>query len=329
MIRQIEVDSFLKPMGQGMSKPILVIGSDFNSYILKNQKIDSNGNIVNFNCMFLNELLAYQLGVYLGIPMPEAAIAFVDNTFIDQDPTIRFAYRYEEGVYFACSEIKDLDNNTLENFEILKRMKKKYIARPWRQFFDNIVNKNDIAKILAFDILIGNFDRYTNEGNLLISNTDNGRKIFAIDHGHAFWGPIWNQDKINNLNCACNDPNYIKEFINFIQIKVNNCNLNGLGSMFNALEDSIDLTVLDNHSFMDIVEKIESITEEFLDECLNIIPNEWFVNKDWQVACYKKFILEHKNLLRYFIQHLADKQAFSNYTGGELKWKQKSQYGTA
>lgn len=329
MVKQIEVDSFLKEMGQGMSRPILVMGNDFNSYILKNQKVDSGGNIVNFNCMFLNEILAYQLGIYLNIPMPEAAIAFVDDVFIDQDPTIRFAYRFEEGVYFACSEIKNIENNTLENFELLKDMNKKYISRPWNQFFSNVGNKDDISKILAFDILIGNFDRYTNEGNLLVSQTENGRKIYAIDHGHAFWGPIWEQNKIINLNAPCYDIKYIESYIRFIQFKVNNAKLNGLGGMFNALEGNIDLTSLDNHSFMDIVEKIESISEEFLDGCLNIIPNEWFINKDWQIACYKKFILEQKNLLRHFIQYLAEQQAFSNYTGGELEWKQKSQCGTA
>lgn len=329
MIRQIEISSFLKPMGSGVSRPILVMGSDFNSYILKNQRIDNNGNVIDFNCMFLNELLAYQVGNYLGIPMPEAAIACVDKIFIEKDPTIRFAYRYSEGQYFACTEIENIDNNYLANMEELKSMGKKHIIKPWKQFFHNIINVEDIAKILAFDILIGNFDRYTNEGNILVSITDEGRKIFAIDHGHAFWGPMWTTDKINNLNLVSPTNEYIINFIKFIQFKVNNGKLDGLGGVFKALEDNIDLSDLSNHPFIDVVEKIEEISEEYIDEWLNNIPVVWFVDRDKQISYYKKFILGQKNLIRYFIQHLANQQAFGNYAGGELKWKQKNQCGTA
>ena len=62
MVREIEVATFLKNMGQGVSRPVLVIGDDFKEYILKNENIDNNGTIQKYNCMFINELLAYQIG---------------------------------------------------------------------------------------------------------------------------------------------------------------------------------------------------------------------------------------------------------------------------
>lgn len=329
MIKQIDVDSFLKPMGQGISRPILVMGSDFNSYILKNQRVDHQGNIVNFDCMFLNELLAYQIGIFLGVPIPEAAIAYVDGEFIERDPKIRFAYRYEEGYYFACAELDDIEDNLRENMQLLKQMGKPHINKPWRKFLKDIDNKEDIAKIIAFDILIGNFDRYTNEGNILVNVTGDLRKISAIDHGHAFWGSMWDMSKMNGLMSPKMDIKYINEFIQFMQFNINGGNLDGLGEIFRALEESIDLADLGNHSFMEVVEKIESITEEYLDKWLNNIPREWFVDRDKQIGLYKNFILKQKDLIRHFIQVLATKKAFANYTGGELKWKQKSQCGTA
>ena len=89
-MRTVEVETFLKPMGAGISRPVLVIGDDFNEYILKNQKVNENGNLVNYNCMFLNEVLAYQIAVYLGVPIPETVIAFVEGDFAENDPSIRF-----------------------------------------------------------------------------------------------------------------------------------------------------------------------------------------------------------------------------------------------
>lgn len=78
-------------MGQGITRPALVLGDDSEEYILKNQESNNNGSLVNYNCMFVNELLAFQIGDYLGIPMPEAVIAMLDKLLIETDPTIRFS----------------------------------------------------------------------------------------------------------------------------------------------------------------------------------------------------------------------------------------------
>lgn len=330
MIKEISINSFLKPLGQGITKPMLVLGNDYKNYILKNQRIDNNGSLVNYNCMFLNELLAYQVGQFLGVPMPEAVIAYLDKIFIDNDPTIRFAYRYVEGYHFASEELENIENNIIENVEEQMKMGKPYIRKTWNNFFNNIINKKDIAVVLAFDLLIGNFDRYCNEGNILISDTDEGRKIFAIDHGHAFWGPIWDPSKIGALKIDTSDPAYVDWYINQIIVdNVNRGNLNGLGSMFKALEYFVDLQDTNEHSFQDVVEKIEGISEDYLDECLNNIPKEWFIDKAAQSAYYKKFILNQKDLIRYFIQRLSERGAFTNFRGGILKWKEEKQFGTA
>ncbi|CAK7080832.1 HipA family kinase [Tissierella sp.] len=330
MIREINVDAFLKQLGQGISKPVLIIGSDYEQYVLKNERADYEGKKYNFNCMFLNELLSYQIGKYLEVPIPESVIAYVDNRLIEADPTIRFAYRFAEGNHFASKELKYVENNMLENMNILRKMGKPYIKRSWNAFFSNIKNKDDVAKILAFDLLIANFDRYGNEGNILIENTNLGRKIFAIDHGHAFFGPEWTTKKINMLTAVEKSETYVNNCINgIININLQKGFLNGLGTIFKELETYIDLNDTNNHSFQDIIMRIETITEELLDDWLNNIPNEWFINRKVQIGCYKNFILTQQALVRYFIQALANRGAFSNFRGGILQWKKEKQFGTA
>lgn len=330
MIRKIHVDTFLEELGCGISRPMLILGSDYEQYILKNQRADNDGNKYNFNCMFLNELLAYQIGKYLDVPMPEAVIARLDKILIDSDPGIRFAYRFSEGNYFASKELSNVENNMLENMNILQGMGKPYVKRSWNAFFNNIINGKDIANILAFDLLIANFDRYGNEGNVLIDNSYEGRKLFAIDHGHAFYGPEWTQDKINDFRAVeCSDK-YINQFINrTLRNNIGRGYVNGLGIIFKELETYIDLNEPNDHSFQDVVMKIEMITEDDLDNWLDIIPDEWFVNKQAQIGYYKSFILNQKMIVKHLIQALANRGAFSNFRGGILEWKIEKQFRTA
>ena len=305
------METFLNQLGTGISRPVLVIGDDFNEYILKNEKVDNGGTIVNYNCMFINELLAYQIGCFLDIPMPETVIAFVDGKFIESDPTIRFAYRFEKGRYFATQKLKYVENNLEENYQELIRMGKPYMKRTWKKFFNEVSNKEDISKIIAFDILIANFDRYNNEGNILINRTDQ-RKVYAIDHGHAFFGPIWNEDKKNCLNLKGSNE-YINMFTQAILKFIP-------GSMFNALEEYIDLSDIEYNPFAEINAKILSIDENMIELWMNDIPNEWYIDKDVQIAYYKQYLLEQKDMVQYIIQNLANRNAFTNYKGGLLKW---------
>lgn len=320
-MREIEVSTFLGNMDAGVSRPVLVIGDDFNEYILKNEKVDNDGSLTKYDCMFVNELLAYQIGIYLGIPMPEAVIAIVDGEFINEDPTLRFAYRFEVGKYFATEKLKYVENNLHTNWKELSSMGKPYMKKTWNKFFKDIENKDDIAKILAFDIFIANFDRYNNEGNVLI-NREGARKVYAIDHGHAFFGPEWKQEKTQCLNLNHITEKYIENFTNAI---TNGNKMCGAGVMFKVLEEYVDLEDLDNHPFKEVVFKILNITEELVDEWLDNIPGEWYLDKEYQGTFYKKFLLSQKHAVAHIIQCLANRDAFTNYKGGLLQWNMKKE----
>lgn len=315
MINRIEVDTFFRPMGLGMSVPILVMGDDFENYILKNENKDR----LNFNCMFLNELLAYQIGVYLGIPMPEAVIANVNSLFVLEDPRVRFSCRVEPGLYFASKELEGIENNLCDNVQELVSMGKKYANRTWSVFFNKIDNKESIANIIAFDILISNFDRYDNEGNVLVSARDT-RQIFAIDHGHAFGGPTWDVEKLNRMKSCFSEQNYINMFV----MSAKQCS----GRIFRALCQHVDLTELDKNPFAIVVDKIESISEELINTWLNNIPIEWYIDKKFQSEIYIKYILTQKRFVRQIIQQMAKSELFDNYLGGELEWLKEYQLNT-
>lgn len=324
MINRINVSTILKSLGQGISEPALIIGDDFERYILKTEKVFIDGNLQTYNCMFLNELLSFQIAQHLGVPIPESAIAYMDKRILEKEPSARFVHRFYEGNLFASLELKDKEDNMLENYEEMKKMKKPYIARTWNAFFSNVTNIDDISKIIAFDLLIANFDRYGNEGNLLVAQSREGRKIFAIDHGHAFFGPIWNAPKVNSMKAPSKTVGYCDEFINAaFGNNIKNGFINGLGTVFDAVEEKVDLTDLQQHSFLTVVDQIENISEGLVDDWFNQIPDEWFLktDKEAQLAYYKRFILTQKDLVRFIIQRMAEKMAFTNYLGGELEWE--------
>lgn len=311
-MRTIDVETFLEPMEMGVSRPVLVLGDDFKEYILKNQKVTNDNGTMVYDCMFVNELLAYQIGCYLGVPMPEVVIALVEGEIVENNPKVRFAYKFEKGKYFATERLKYVENNLKDNFMDLISMGKPYRKKSWNSFFENISNKDDIAKILAFDIFVANFDRYKNEGNVLV-NREDPRKMYAIDHGHAFFGPKWEQSKVQCLGLVNITEKYILEYTQAILKQMP-------GVMFNAFQEYVDLTDINNNPFDEITQRIIDIDESMIELWMNNIPDEWYVNKSMQKAYYTNFLLKHKNIVRSVIQNIVSMDVFSNYTGGVLQW---------
>lgn len=318
-MRSIEVETFLKSMGEGITRPALVIGDDYKEYILKNETVDEDGTLVNYNCMFINELLAFQIGKYLEVPIPEAVVAIVTKDSVENDPTIRFTYRFEEGKFFATKRLEKVENNILKNYQELRIMNKPYLDRPWKKFFKDIENKDDVSKIIAMDILIANFDRYINTGNILIDNCSR-RRIYAIDHGHSFFGPVWDENKINCLSIKEITKEYIFSYANAILKEVRRRAAFGSGTVFGALEEHVNIENLDKHSFSDVILKIRSINETMIREWCNNIPNEWYIDKEVQITYYTNFLMHQKVAVEHIIQVLADQEAFTNYRGGKLKY---------
>ncbi|MFS0780108.1 HipA family kinase [Bacillus sp. 1P06AnD] len=330
MVRSISVQTIIKQLGEGSSDPAVVIGDDFQKYVMKTQRVFVDGKHQFYDSMFLNELLVYQIAVYLGVPVPEATIAYLDREIVQNDPRAVFAHRFFEGKHFASEEISDLEDNVIENYNQMARMGKPYLRTSWKNFFRNVSNKNDIAKIVAMDILVGNYDRNSNTGNLLVTNEGFVRRIIAIDHGHAFQGPTWTPERANALTSVEVSEQYVQGYArSFLVVNFNQGYLNGMGTVYNAIEEHINVSDMVNHSFLEVVHKIEQIDENLVESWLESVPDVWYVNKEYQKRLYKQYILTHKVLVRYIIQDLLNRGAFSNSIGGVLKWKEKENAGTA
>jgi hypothetical protein len=328
LIERIEVDTFLKTLGSnngGMSKPIHIMGDNGKEYILKNQNVynEKSHSWDVWNCMFLQEVLVHKIAKHLNISTPDCAIARVDDVFLAQDPTLRFTNRFVPGYNFASKIIEGVENNLLDNFMQLVQMGKPYIIKSWKSFFNNISNKEDIPKIIALDLLTGNFDRFGNYGNVLIANTGGERVLYCIDHGHCFFGPVWeNIFKRNMMHSASMDPQYIAEWLKLLAFAdgFNGNSFAGLGEVFRALDQFVDVSDVSNHCFNDIVPNIERITPAMIDGWFADMPDEWYVDKGSQIATYKHFIMAKKDMLRNLINIIAERRAFDSYTGGVLTW---------
>lgn len=324
-MRHLTIDTFLKELGEdtgGISKPVLVVASDGERYVLKNQRVqnESTHQWEHYDCMFLQEYLVYKLCEYLNIPTPEVAIINIEKIHLEHAPALPFTHRYQPGEHFGSKFLKDIDNNLIAGYQLLMKMGRPYTVRSWNNFFKNILNPKDIAKIISLDLLIGNFDRFGNEGNLMIAGEYNTRKVFAIDHGHAFFGAQWNSDKIRYLTQDVTDQRFPGIYLSKFH-QYSGRILSGMGHIFKAIEQHVDVIDLTNHDFKGIVLAIESINEDLLDSWFDDVPNSWFVDKLTQIALYKKFLLHNKNNLRTLINMMIRHGAFSNTNGGLLEWR--------
>ncbi|MEK3996660.1 HipA family kinase [Psychrobacillus sp. FSL K6-2365] len=322
----LTVKTFLKELGDdtgGQSNPVVVIASDDHEYILKNEKIFTPQKTwQTWDCMFLQEILVAQIGNYLKVPMPSTAIIDVEKVHIDVAPSLTFKHRYTPGKHFASKYLTEVENNLKIGYQQLKQIKKPHTNTNWINFFKKIANPKDVSRIIAMDLLIANFDRFGNEGNLMISNENGNRSVYAIDHGHAFFGASWEQLKIGHLSSISNDASVLGNYLTYFQ-QTSNYLFSGLGSIFRGIEQHIDCNDLANHDFVDVVNMIESIDGPMIDEWFKQIPDEFFKDKATQIATYKKFILINKKNVRSLLTMMQHLGAFSNTNGGELLWREQ------
>lgn len=323
---RITIDTFIKELGDdhgGSSRPVVVVGSDGLSYLLKTERMPYPSP--RSNTMFLNELLVSQIADYLGVLVPGCAIAYVDQQFITNAPALQFVHRYEEGWHFASEFLEQHENNLMHGYKNLMALKKPYMTRSWAAFFDGIENKEIAAGIVVLDLLTANSDRFFNEGNLLIAPNNGARNLYAIDHGHCFFGAVWNSQKITCLRQPFIQQNYPDWYIKYLfqQNLLYGAMLSGLGIMFQELQRFIDVNDPSENSFKPSIQKLRTINPQIIDHWFSAIPDEWFVDKASQMSYYKQFITKQIEMIPPILSMMALNRAFTNYRGGDLYWQDK------
>ncbi|CUW19091.1 hypothetical protein KII93_04135 [Leuconostoc gelidum subsp. gasicomitatum] len=311
----------------GMSKPFLITASDDNEYILKNELIydEKNKQYINEDAVFFQELLCYQLAHFLEVPIPEVAIIEITKEYIDNAPTMTFKLRITKpGLYFATKKIDDIDDNSLEIIHVSENINKPRVKQSWRAYYSGVENDDDFAKILVFDLLTANFDRFGNTGNLLVSNVNSEKRIYAIDFGHTFFGPFYSNGntlkKRHWLSHSNSQPTiFIQDYFELLLQNSGGGVFNGLGKVFDAMQNNINFD--SQNPFSDIIVKIESISDNMLIDMLNNIPDEWISNGIVQKNEYKQFIMTQKFLVKDLLNIMNQNGAFSNSPWeGDLLW---------
>ncbi|UQF23590.1 hypothetical protein PML95_07605 [Vagococcus lutrae] len=340
-MKELYVDTFIKDQSPmlGQSKPLLVQASDGNEYFIKNNMVRlSDGRWIDENAAFFHEVVSHNVAKYLGITTPEIAILEIETDVMTANSDLLFGRRFKNKKYFGSKKIYQAEQNLMENFLDLQRLGKPYITRTWNTFFKNISNKNEIASIIAMDLLLGNFDRFNNIGNLVIGSLNNERTIFALDHGHCFKGPSYNAHKEHFLRSNYNltaesKKNYIDSHIrNIVTVAqyngTNHVNpFNLAGEVFKAIEQHVDLSDNTDHSFIEPVYKIERLNQQSILNFFSGVPSEWIAGGQTQIKSYSNFMYRQSRLLRDIIQRMATLGAFSNYRGGLLNWKKEELIG--
>lgn len=341
-MKKLYVDTFLKDQSpsQGQSRPLLVQASDGNQYFIKNNMVRINGTWVDENAAFFNEVISHKIAKYLSVPTPEIAILEIESDIMSANSDLLFERRFKKGLYFGSRKIDQAENNLLDNYANLLRLRKPYISRSWNNYFNNISNPHDISLIIAMDLLLANFDRFDNTGNLLVGQKNNERTVFALDHGHCFQGPLYDTNKEFFLRSNANlvDEDKLNEYIsNQIGLIIYYAQYQGedhvrpfnlAGAIFKAVEQHVDVSDIHNHSFTHVVARIEQLTPESVLKFFADIPDEWIAGGQAQIKSYSEFIYRQGHILRYIIQRMVTSGAFSNYRGGILSWKQENLTGT-
>lgn len=306
----------------GQSKPIKIVADNGKKYFLKTEIVNGDHQ----NAVFFQELLCSLLAKELEIPVPNFAIIEIEREFLENSPKLLFENRFKPGLYFATEEISGVEDNLSDTLELAMNVGIPRIRRAWNGFFKDVENIEDYANIIVFDLFIQNGDRFSNDGNLLVGLDQNDKRtVYAIDHGHAFGSPFYNQDKIVLLNNNIEE-NYSDWFL--AQLLAMN---NGLsfGAIFQGMQSNVDLT--DDNPFKNIVYKIENVPDQILVDLLNQIPENWIIGDAGQLKQYLAFLTRQRELVRNIITKMVKSQLFINYTGGELRWiepAKENEFGT-
>lgn len=314
----------------GQSKPISILASNGKKYMLKRQIITIDKKQINEDSVFMQELFVTQLAAKLQIPVPNVAILEITDNFINANKDFLFQYKLTPGIYFGSEVLPNIENNLIKDYQLAMQVGKPYVIKSWNSFFKKVSNPEIYASIIALDLLTVNNDRFSNEGNILVTRKDDLRKVYAIDFGHSFLGPCWNNiAKQIIFNKVPSEPEQYQSFVDKIiygfPITENerfSGMINGaaLGRIFRGLENNIDLSDPTNNPFSDIVNKIENLDDSDIVDMLENIPEDWIPGKNLQKSAYYNFILKNKKIVRYYINELNKCGAFSNSCGGDLIW---------
>lgn len=211
----------------------------------------------------VNELVSYRLAKGLGVLMPESGVAMVDEEGTVDNSGEGILKKTSYGMCFYSSQIA---NAVTLRSSIMR-------------FVDN---KHMYERIVLFDHLVYNTDR--NIGNLLVKSSRKHEKLlYAIDHTHVFKNQaLWDACCLER---GISEDDFLSEDI----IESNE-------SVYNCFAQDRSITA---SSLLAVASDFKAVfNEEFVDDALKDIPEEWMLG-DADLVALKKYLL-------YRVDHLDD-----------------------
>lgn len=308
-----EKDSFLNIWTENSKYFLAVTGSNGNDYMIKSRKRCCDDRLAQ-------EYLAYELCVGLGIQTPEFDVLKLDDqTFEKNKDTFvnhginKQTREVNHDLYFGSKFIEPIKNDDIEY---------DYKSDGLYNDLKKVENLEILAEIIAFTCFIVNADLFPNVYNILIKENkdDNKRYAYAIDFGDSFFSNDWSTEKKDYIYKVCklsyeDKQKYAKEIEKrlFHSDKKNLC--------LSAMQKYIYFD--QNNPFAEIVHKIEALSDDFLIEAVNSIPNAWLANPKEEREAYIKFLIFQKSTIRYIINEACkcdDLHHFDNWNGQRLQW---------
>lgn len=231
------------PVLNGQTRPFRVKCDDGNEYYVKFKENPESSRVL------INEYVSTKIAEILDIPITTNRFVEIGQTFIDL---------YGEKIN---SHIEELPSCGL-HFGSQKIDKVYPITSS--KIISSTTNADCLSSVLLFDHLIGNQDRISNKGNILLDGGDE-KLIVVIDHSHAFdLGPIWDE---HQLRIRINEP--------LIPYDLN-------GYVYSKWIPHIN----GNSPFSSFFHKLPGLTDDILYHIISKIPEEWLITEGEKEALF-------------------------------------------
>ena len=245
------------------------------------------------------------------------ALVKIEEIDLEVYSELRFTHHImEKGLYLAVEAVE----TATQNLDLLLKEKDLGIPHSRKKvnnFFNKLDNKEDIPRILYFDLLTANIDRYRNPGNLIFKKTNTGNYILAIDFGYCFFGPYWSSKEyyydVSKRDLLLLNKSNWESFITTACLMDNYF----LGSVFDLLNPFIDFK---ENPFANIHSIALNLTSNNIADMLKEVPDSWLVEGNHQRNMYLNFLLNQIKRMPGILNYVASQKLFENNKGGILTW---------
>jgi hypothetical protein len=137
-------------------------------------------------------------------------------------------------------------------------------------------NITEMAGVILFDYMFHNADRTNNKKNLLLRRENSGYKIYAIDNSHLFRSSRWTIPHLNNVS------KIIKPYYRY-----------SYGLLLRNWLSALD--------FIPYVEQIRNMRQEYIDNLVKEIPEEWLPD-DAERQALKEYITLRRDMVEDIVE---------------------------